>query len=270
MTSVGVVTGAGRGMGKACAESLASAVDVLLLVDKDAESAAAAAKALPGAEPVCADVTSPGDMAALADLVSAAGTLRAVAHVAGISPTMASWDRVLSVDLYGTALLAESLRPLVVRGTAFVCFASMAPLLGSRPWPESADAVLDAPLSPSLSADLRAVVGPSLEETGMAYSYAKRGVHRFVAREAAWFGERGARINSVSPGIINTPQGRQEAEAHPSMAALVARSPLGREGLAGEVASVVSFLLSDSASFVSGIDVLVDGGVVAALKSAPR
>lgn len=139
MTIVGVVTGAGRGMGKACAESLASAVDVLLLVDKDAESA------------------------------------------------------------------------------------SMAPLLGSRPWPESGDAVLDAPLSPSLAADLRAVTGPSLEEPGMAYSYAT------------------------------------------SMAALVARSPLGREGLAEEVASVVSFLLSDAASFVTGIDVLVDGGVVAAM-----
>lgn len=274
MGTVGIATGAGRGMGKACAALLADAVDVLLLADIDAESAAATAKELSGrrasVEAVGADVSSPEDMARLASAVSDTGALRAVAHAAGISPTMAAWDRVLTVDLYGTALLVETLRPLVVRDTAVVCFASMAPLLGSREWPAEADEALDSPLSPSLVPSLRSAVGPSLEDTGMAYSYAKRGVQRFVRREASWFGSRGARINSVSPGIIDTPQGRQEAEAHPTMAMLVARSPLAREGLASEVASVVSFLLSDQAAFVTGTDVLVDGGVVACLKTAPR
>ncbi|MCL2585887.1 MAG: SDR family oxidoreductase, partial [Streptosporangiales bacterium] len=117
---------------------------------------------------------------------------------------------------------------------------------------------------------VRAALGESVEDTGTAYSWAKRGVQRFVAREAAWFGARGARICSVSPGIIDTPQGRQEAKAHASMAQLVQMTPLAREGAAAEVAAVVAFLLSEAASFVTGIDVPVDGGVVSALKTMPR
>lgn len=91
---------------------------------------------------------------------------------------------------------------------------------------------------------------------------------RLIEQTLERFGARGARICSVSPGIIATPQGQREAAVHPSMATLVRRTPLGREGSASEVAEVVAFLLSDAASFVSGIDVPVDGGVVAALRSA--
>lgn len=272
MTTTGIATGAGRGMGKACAALLAGSVDTLLLADIDGDSAAATAKELTGGraavEALQADVSDPDSVAEVAARAAAAGTLRAVAHAAGISPTMSTWDRILTVDLYGTALLVETLRPQVRQGTAFVCFASMAPLLASRDAAPEADAALDAPLDPSMTTRLRAALGPAVEDTGNAYSWAKRGVQRLVAREARWFGQRGARICSVSPGIIATPQGRQEAEAHPSMAALVQRTPLGREGDASEVAEVVAFLLSDKASFVSGIDVPVDGGVVAALRSA--
>ena len=262
-------------MGKACAVLLAGSVDVLLLVDADGDSAATAAKELSGVpggraeiEALRADVSSAAALAEVAARAAAAGTLRAVAHAAGISPTMASWDRVLTVDLYGTALLIETLRPQVRRGTAFVCFASMAPLLRSHDGVPAADAALDSPLDPAMASRLRAALGPSAEDPGIAYSWAKRGVQRLVAREASWFGARGARICSVSPGIIATPQGQREAAAHPSMAALVMRTPLGREGVASEVAEVVAFLLSDAASFVSGVDVPVDGGVVAALRSA--
>jgi NAD(P)-dependent dehydrogenase (short-subunit alcohol dehydrogenase family) len=270
---VGIATGAGRGMGKACAALLAPSVDVLLAVDLDGDAAAATAKELSGrraaVEPLAADVSDAGGLAEVAARAAAAGTLRAVAHAAGISPTMASWERVLTVDLYGTALLVETLRPQVGPGTAVVCFASMAPLLRSHEGAPEADAALDEPLDPTLPFRLRAALGPSVEDTGIAYSWAKRGVQRLVAREAAWFGQRGARICSVSPGIIATPQGKQEAKAHPTMATLVRRTPLGREGEASEVAEVVAFLLSDKASFVSGIDVPVDGGVVAALRTAP-
>jgi NAD(P)-dependent dehydrogenase (short-subunit alcohol dehydrogenase family) len=263
-------------MGKACAAELADAVDVLLLVDVDGPSAAASAKELAGhgrrayVEAFTGDVSVAADMERLAARVSSSGTLRAVAHAAGISPTMAPWDQVLTVDLYGTALLVEKLRPQVTDRTAVVCFASMAPLLRPGPWPARADEILDAPLTPSLTARLREEVGAEIEDTGNAYSYAKRGVQRFVAREAAWFGVRGARINSVSPGVIDTPQGRQEAEAHPTMTTLVQMTPLRREGRAEEVAKVAGFLLSDAASFVTGTDVVVDGGVVPALKFASR
>jgi NAD(P)-dependent dehydrogenase (short-subunit alcohol dehydrogenase family) len=91
-----------------------------------------------------------------------------------------------------------------------------------------------------------------------------------LAGLAARVAELGPRICSVSPGIIDTRQGRQEADAHASMAALVRMTPLAREGLPEEVAAVAAFLLSDQAGFVSGIDVPVDGGLVAAVRTGQR
>ena len=191
--------------------------------------------------------------------------MRAVAHAAGISPTMADWRRVLHVDLVGTALLLEALTPLVVKGTAAVCFASMASQLmvgADRP---AVDAVLDDPLHHDFEDRLCAAIGAELEHPGIAYGWAKRGVQRLVRRTAVRWGPAGGRISSISPGMIDTPQGRQEAAAQPAMALLLQQTPLGREGEAVEIARVVAFLCSDAASFLTGTDILVDGGVCAAV-----
>ncbi|QFG25009.1 SDR family oxidoreductase [Actinomadura sp. WMMB 499] len=269
MTTVGIVTGAGRGMGLACARRIAGRVDTLLLVDRDEVSAAEAAAELAdaGAEPFVLDVTDPGGLARLAERTARAGTLRAVVHAAGISPTMADWRRIFAVDLVATAMLAETLRPLATTGTAMVCFASMAPVL-ARVDPDPAVAeVLDEPLDERFLDRVREALGPAVEDPGAAYAWAKHGVQRFVRREATRLGPLGARVCSVSPGIIDTPQGRQEAEHHPSMAALVERTPLARRGRPEDVAAVVAFLVSDDAAFVTGTDVLVDGGVCAAVNT---
>jgi NAD(P)-dependent dehydrogenase (short-subunit alcohol dehydrogenase family) len=259
-------------MGLACARRLTDLVDTLLLVDRDELAVTAAAKELASAdgetevEPFVLDITDTAGLSRLAARTAELGTLRAVSHAAGISPTMADWRRIFDVDLVGTARLAEALRPLAGEGTAMVCFASMAPLLGNLEAEPAVAAILDDPLRDDFLERLRDVLGPAVENTGLAYAWAKHGVHRFVRREAVRLGPYGARVCSVSPGVIDTPQGQQEASAQPAMAALVEQTPLGRVGRAEDVAAAVAFLLSDEAAFVSGIDVLVDGGVCAAVR----
>jgi NAD(P)-dependent dehydrogenase (short-subunit alcohol dehydrogenase family) len=271
--TVGIVTGAARGMGAACAARVADMVDVLLLVDRNESSLAAQADSLAAArtrakvEPFVLDVKDAAGIVRLVDRASELGPLRAVAHAAGVSPTMADWREILTINLVGTALLVDACRPVLQSSTAVVCFSSIAPLLAMGPDDVPADAMLDDPLAPAFVDRLREAVGAELEDPGMAYTWSKRGVHRLVRREAVPFGEVGARICSVTPGIIDTPMGRQEGAAHTANDLLVQLSPIKREGLAEEVAAGAAFLLSDDASFISGIDLPVDGGVMAAIRN---
>jgi len=256
-------------MGLACARRMAPTVATIVLVDRDESNLEAVASELEHhaqVVPMTADVSDPEAMAALAAHV-ATGSFRAVAHAAGVSPTMASWRDIVRVDLVGTACIIDALSPLVAAGTAAVCFSSMsAQLLGLGGVDPVVEGALDDPLRPTFLDDLRQVAGPAIEDSGMAYAWAKRGVQRLVQRVAVEWGRRGGRICSISPGMIDTPQGRQEAAAQPVMAMMLERTPLGREGTADEIAAVVSFLLSDEASFVTGTDLLVDGGVCAAME----
>jgi NAD(P)-dependent dehydrogenase (short-subunit alcohol dehydrogenase family) len=258
-------------MGLACAHRLAQRVDHLLLVDLDEAAVSQAASQIPSnarVEPVVLDITDRDGLATLAQRVGEQGRLGPVAHAAGISPTMADWRRIFTVDLIGTALLAEALRPRATTGTAMVCFASMAAQLGAAMATAELDAALDDPLREGFLDRLHDVVGTGIEDSGTAYMVAKRGVQRLVQREALRLGALGARICSVSPGIIDTPQGRQEAAAQDVMTTLTEMSALRRVGQPEELAAVVTFLLSDEASFITGTDVLVDGGVCAGVLTA--
>ena len=261
-----MVTGAGSGMGLACAHRLAGTTDLLVLVDR----APLAPPVLDGlhveVDAVQCDVTDIDAVQALAAHVAERGELRSLVHAAGVSPSMGDWFQMLTVNLIGTALVVDAFGPLARPGTAAVCFASSgAYMLPS--FDPAFDAVVDEPLAPDFFDRLDAV--GFAPDAGDAYSWAKRGVILLVEREAVAWGALGARICSVSPGIIeDTPMGRLEVSNQPLMPKMLEHTPLGRRGSADDVARVVAFLLSDAAAYMTGCDVLVDGGVVPALRRA--
>ena len=206
----------------------------------------------------------------------ALGALGGIAHTAGLSPTMVNWQQIIQVDLVGTARLLNAFLPFAEQDTAVVCIASMAghAAIGGRPASGQAavEAMLDEPLHPDLLARLAPIMttapgaqGPS----GLAYTLAKYGVIRLCQREASAWGQRGARLVSLSPGIIQTAMGQQELEQQAAMQMLIAQTPLRRQGRPEEIASAVDFLVGADASFITGCDLLVDGGITGARSSTP-
>jgi NAD(P)-dependent dehydrogenase (short-subunit alcohol dehydrogenase family) len=249
--TVAVVTGAASGMGRECVESLRGMADVLVAVDVNAP-------AIEGAVGVACDVADPAAVDALVARVRELGPFRALAHAAGISPTMADARRVFEVDLVGTQLLLDAFEEVVVPGSAAVCFASSAAYQIAPFVDADQDAMIDEPMAP----DFLDRAAAAFADSGFAYAVAKRGVIRAAGRAAVRWGRRGGRVNSLAPGLIDTPMGRRELEQQPIMKEMLERTPLGRVGDPREVAAVVAYLVSDAASFISGIDVLVDGGMI--------
>jgi len=123
-------------------------------------------------------------------------------------------------------------------------------------------AVIDDPLAPDFLARLEAAAGPVATAPAGAYALSKWGVQRLVVAKAPAWGRRGARLVSLSPGIVDTGMGRDELAAHgDAMKVILEKTPVGqRMGRPEELAAVIAFLCSDAASFVSGVDWLVDGG----------
>lgn len=259
MTTTDVVIGAASGMGAAVARRLVARGNRVLLADRDLAGVERLAAEL-AAEVQSCDLTSSDDLAALA---AATGDLGALVLTAGLSPTMGSGRLIYDVDIVGPARVLAAFAPLAGEGSVAVLFASMAGHL--VPDDAAIDDVLDRPLDPSFLDDL-AAAGIPVEDPSFAYALSKRAVIRMVRREAKAWGGRGARLLSLSPGIIDTPMGRAEDEAQPVMADMVAGSALGRMIAADEVAAVADFLVSPAAAALTGTDVLVDGGAVAAFR----
>ena len=277
-TSVFVITGGAGGMGCACACRLGKR-GTLLLADVATDPLEQAAQQLRAeglrVETQLCDVSREESVQALAEKAHALGSLGGIAHTAGLSPTMANWQPIIQVDLVGTARLLQAFLPFAEQDTAVVCIASMSGHLGIgrlASGQAAIDAMLDEPLHPDLLARLEPVVTSvpeAKDQSGFAYGLAKYGVTRLCRHEASAWGARGARLVSLSPGITQTAMGQQELEQQPMMQTLIAHTPLKRQGKPEEIASALDFLVSADASFITGCDLLVDGGVTGAMSFAP-
>jgi NAD(P)-dependent dehydrogenase (short-subunit alcohol dehydrogenase family) len=264
-----VITGAGGGMGTSCIATFAGRGHLILadLTDERVSQAAEAANGT-GASytPILCDVTQPAAVADLVQAVTRAGDLRSLVHTAGISPKMATGRRVLEVDLLGTARVLDGLLPLVRQGTVGVCVGSIA---GYSDLAQEVDSCLEDPLAPGCLEEVEKRLATSLDgETG--YVLAKRGVMRLCERLAAAWGKRGGRLISVAPGLIDTEMGRLEMQDTELMTAMVDITPVKRPGTGplpgrpADIANLAAFLCSEQASFISGCDVRIDGGLVGA------
>lgn len=264
-----VVIGAG-GLGLAIARRQGPGKSILL-ADLNDLALQAGAQALEHAGHRVAtqtvDLSSRESVHALAQTAQRMGSVVQLAQAAGVSPTQAPPEVVLSVDLFGTALVLEEFGRVIAAGGAGVHISSMAGHRGNPLDPAHADALAHTPTDELLK--LPFLDAKSVPTSTIAYEISKRGNALRVQSASVLWGDRGARLNSISPGIILTDLARDELAGPraPIFQAMIEACAAGRVGTADEVAAVAAFLLGPEAGFITGSDLLMDGGVIAALRS---
>jgi NAD(P)-dependent dehydrogenase (short-subunit alcohol dehydrogenase family) len=269
MKDVIVVIGAG-GIGQAIARRQGFG-KTILLADWNADTLANAAADLAAAsyavETQQVDVALRASVRALVDTAASLGAVVQVVNTAGLSPNMASVEKVLEVDLYGSAVVFEEFERVIAPGGAALIISSMAghmlPALTAEQDKALAFTQADELLAlPFLQPD-------AVPNSMVGYMIAKRANTLRVQAAAMSWGERGARVNSISPGIIVTPLAQHElnSEIGDIYRAMVEASPSRRMAPPEEIAVAASFLLGPDAGFITGSDLLIDGGVIAAMRA---
>ena len=265
MKSVVVLIGSGL-IGVAIARRVSSGKHILL-ADLRKENAEAAATVLSNAgfevTTTTVDVSSRDQVKRLAQEAAALGEVSGLIHAAGVSPSQASPQQILAVDVYGTAVVLEEFGKVIAPGGSGVVIASQSghrlgalsdeqnKLLATTP----ADELLALPM---LQPD-------QVKDSLHAYQLSKRGNALRVMAEAVRWSKRGARINTISPGIIITPLAKDELTG-PRGAGyrrMIELCPVGRAGTSDEVANVAALLMGPDGAFITGSDFLMDGGVTA-------
>lgn len=265
MSEVVVVIGAGS-IGQAIARRVSAGKHVVL-ADLSGTNADAAAEVMRDAgfdvSTAVTDVTSLGSIHALVETATRLGDVTGVIHAAGVSPSQASPATILSVDLYGTALVLEEFGNVVASGGAGVVIASQS---GHRLGALTAEQNAALATTPTDQLLQLAMLQPDqVTDPLHAYQLAKRGNSLRVMAEAVRWGKRGARLNTISPGIIFTPLARDElngprGEGYRRMIELC---PAGRGGTPDEVGVLGALLMGPDGGFITGSDFLIDGGVTA-------
>lgn len=271
MKNVMLLTGAGQ-IGMAIARRVGYGMKIVI-GDKRRENAEAIADTMNKAGfttvPVEMDLSSRASILALIDSAQQYGEISMLVNAAGVSPSQASIETILKVDLYGTAVLLEEVGKVISKGGVGVTVSSQSghrmPALGI----ELDEQLATAPTEELLT--LEALQPQNIRDTLHAYQMAKRCNVKRVMAEAVKWGNRGARINSISPGIIVTPLALDEFNGPRGdfYRNMFAKCPAGRPGTADEVANVAELLMSDRGAFITGADFLIDGGATASYFYGP-
>lgn len=271
MKDVMILTGAGQ-IGMAIARRMGYGKKIVI-GDKKRENALAICTVMNeagfDAVPVEMDLSSRESIVNLIREAQKHGDISMLVNAAGVSPSQAPIEAILKVDLYGTAVLLEEVGKVIRQGGVGVTISSQSghrmPALGVE---------VDEQLATTPAEELLAleVLQPqNIRDTLHAYQMAKRCNVKRVMTEAVKWGTRGARINSISPGIVVTPLALDEFNGPRGgfYKNMFAKCPAGRPGTADEVANVAELLMSDKGAFITGADFLIDGGATASYFYGP-
>ena len=265
MTDVTVVIGAGS-IGQAIARRVSAGKHVLL-ADLRQDTADAAANVLSDAgfevTTNIVDVSSRESFQALVTKATAIGDITGVIHAAGVSPSQAPPEVILKVDLYGTALVLELFGDVIAKGGSAVVIASQSGHRLPALTDEQNKALALTPVEELLAL---AMLQPDVVSDPLsAYQISKRGNSLRVAAQAVRWGKRGARVNTISPGIIFTPLARDELSGPrgEGYRRMIDSCAAKRGGTPDEVGAVAALLMGPEGTFITGSDFLMDGGVTA-------
>ena len=271
MKSVMLWAGAGQ-IGMAITRRMGTGLKIVV-GDKKLENAMTMAKLLNDAgfdvEPVKMDLSDPDSIKAFVTKGQEYGPIKMLVNAAGVSPSQAPIEDILRVDLYGTAVLLEEVGKVIAAGGVGVTISSQSGKRMLQLTVEEDALLACTPAEELLSLDL--LQPENIRDTLHAYQMAKHCNEKRVMAEAVKWGERGARINSISPGIIVTPLAIDEfngprGDFYKNM---FAKCPAGRPGTADEVANVAELLMSDKGAFITGSDFMCDGGATASYYYGP-
>lgn len=266
MKDVILLTGAGQ-IGLAIARRMGYGKKIVI-GDKKIENAQGVARIMSDAGFNCVaietDISSRDSILGLIAEGQKYGEISYLINAAGVSPSQASIETILKVDLYGTAVLLEEVGKVIKSGGAGVTISSQSGHRMKQLTPEEDEQLATTPTEQLLHLEI--VQPKNIADTLHAYQMAKRCNEKRVMAESVKWGERGARLNSISPGIIVTPLAIDEfngirGDFYKNM---FAKCPAHRPGTADEVANVAELLMSDKGAFITGADFLIDGGATAA------
>ncbi len=259
-----VITGGAGGIGMACAKTFKN--EQLIITDYAQYAVDKAVDSLKkegfDAIGIACDITDAKAVARLTQFVADNGTFKALIHSAGVSGTVKDPKKVYNIDLVATEILIDAFYDLATENSVAVILSSM--MAYTVPPNEKYD---DALRNPQNSGSFEIVNQFAQENSDIMYNFAKRGAILLTQKNVNKWGQKGARIISVSPGVIETPMALKAAEEHQEQMEMIKKAtPLQRNGKPEDVADVVNFLVSDKARFITGSDILVDGGVIENIK----